>query len=128
MIRNFHIAGRQSGKTHDILLRMLDGEDLLYVAPTVQQAMYAYNEAMRILEERGTTWDESVERRFRERFKSWEQAADPMLLGARRRPVAVDNVEMILSHLFGNIDTVTMSPPEHLHISRLLHIEGNPDV
>ena len=124
MIRTFVIGGRQTGKTHDILLRMLDGEDLVYVAPTIGRATSAYNQCLEILSERGTTWDDSVLRRFRERFKTWEQAADPRLIGAIRRPVVIDDLDEILEQIFGPTDTVTMRPSPNTHIK---HYEGTPE-
>jgi thymidine kinase len=125
MIRQFVIGGRQVGKTHELLERMIDGDETYtYVAPTIHQAMDAYNRAVAMLEERGTSWDESVLRRFRERFKTWEQAADPML-GGHRHPVLIDDVEFMLEQLFGRVDTVTMGPPMHATIKS--HHEGNPE-
>lgn len=123
MIRLYEIAGRQSGKTHRIIERMLDGEDLVYVGADLLQVEWAFNHAMDILEQRGATWDDSVVRRFRERFMTWEQAADPRMHGKVRHPVAIDNADHVLQSIFGHVDTVTMTTPPHISI-----IEGNHHV
>lgn len=123
MIRNFEISGRQSGKTHRILERMIDGEGITYVAATAQGAEWAFQQAMKMLEERAESWDDSVVRRFRQRFVTWRDAADPRIIPTAT-PIAIDNLDTVLAHIFGpNIDTVTMSPPERMTTYR--NIEGN---
>lgn len=124
-MRQLVIGGRQVGKTRELLERMIDGDrsDYVYIASTARRAQDAYDAAVAILSERGTTWDESVLRRFRARFKTWEQAADPMYYGTRRAPVLIDDVDQILAQLFGDVDTATTRPPQTV---RSIFLEGNP--
>lgn len=123
MIRHIIVGGRQVGKTQQLLDHMLENSDTVYVAHTAHAAQIAYDRVIDSLEERGTTWDDSVKRRFRERFMSWEQAADPRRFG-RPRPVVIDNADLMLQAIFGRIDIMTMSAPDILEI---LRYEGNPD-
>lgn len=124
-MRHLVIAARQSGKTQRLLEMMLEEPSrFTYVAADIGRAMWAFDRAMDILKERGTTWDDSVVARFRQQFQTWEQAADPRWLGSRRREMLVDQVDHILARIFGDIHEATMDPPTRVtHI----HHEGNPE-
>lgn len=131
MIHHLLISGRAMGKTTRLVSEMLedDTDESIYVGATLQDAERAYNMACDMLRHRRGALSAREMRNLRQRFLTWEQAADPWFGSAtKRRTVVIDGAEHILAAIFkADIRTVTMNHPASVETFRPITTEGNPE-